>query len=155
MLLEDTIHLPKIHPLFKGTVDFGFWSMSDGVFLRDYKNGEGIGVSAPGNKQLLYYGALMIFNIGRICRATCGCRSGSCSRISTASSKSRTCGKPRRFRARLGNERIAPAHECLTDRDIPGSIEDDFKPGGWCQFCPVLLDCPKMQSSVCRLCRSR
>jgi hypothetical protein len=65
MLLEDTIHLPKIHPLFKGTVDFGFWSMSDGVFLRDYKNGEGIGVSAPGNKQLLYYGALMIFNIGQ------------------------------------------------------------------------------------------
>ena len=54
LLLETTIHLPHIHPLFKGTVDFGFWSLSDGVKLRDYKNGEGIGVAAPGNRQMLY-----------------------------------------------------------------------------------------------------
>jgi hypothetical protein len=47
MLLEDTIHLPEVHPLLRGTVDFGFWSMKDGIFLRDYKNGEGIGVSPP------------------------------------------------------------------------------------------------------------
>ncbi len=42
LLIEETIHLPEIHPLLRGTVDFGFWSLQDGVYLRDYKNGEGI-----------------------------------------------------------------------------------------------------------------
>ena len=64
MLLEDTIHLPEIHPLMRGTVDFGFWSLADGIFLRDYKNGEGIGV-----------------------------RSGLYNRISTAFLRRPTCGK--------------------------------------------------------------
>src|SRR6478609_1236404 len=27
MLLETTIHLPDIHPLLRGTVDFGCWSL--------------------------------------------------------------------------------------------------------------------------------
>jgi Protein of unknown function (DUF2800) len=53
MLLETTIHLPHIHPLFKGTVDFGFWSLSDGLDLLDYKNGEGIGVAAAGNCSIM------------------------------------------------------------------------------------------------------
>jgi hypothetical protein len=59
LLIERTIHLPEIHPLFKGTVDFGVLSPTR-LWLRDYKNGEGIGVAAPNNKQLLYYAALMI-----------------------------------------------------------------------------------------------
>jgi hypothetical protein len=32
-------------------------------------------------------------------------------------------------------------------RHIPEIIEDDFKPGTHCQFCPVLIDCPKMQQA--------
>jgi hypothetical protein len=50
--------LPEVHPLFRGTVDFGYLVENAGRFLRDYKNGEGIGVEAPNNRQLLYYAAL-------------------------------------------------------------------------------------------------
>jgi hypothetical protein len=32
LLVEKTIHLPEIHPLLRGTVDFGFWSMSSTGF---------------------------------------------------------------------------------------------------------------------------
>jgi hypothetical protein len=148
MLLEDTIHLPKIHPLFKGTVDFGFWSMSDGVFLRDYKNGEGIGVSAPGNKQLLYYGALMIFNIGQELPRDM--------RVSLGIVQPNFYGvfeEPDVWETTVGfvldwaKNELLPRMNSLTGRHIPEIIEDDFKPGGWCQFCPVLLDCPKMQQA--------
>src|SRR5690606_21948307 len=62
VLIETTIHLPEIHPLLRGTVDFGFWSSLDGIFLRDYKNGEGVGVAATNNRQLLYYAFLMVMN---------------------------------------------------------------------------------------------
>ncbi len=45
-IIEKTYKAPDLHPLFKGTVDFGYISPSQGIFLRDYKNGEGIGVGA-------------------------------------------------------------------------------------------------------------
>jgi hypothetical protein len=35
----------------------------------------------------------------------------------------------------------------LMGHTFPTYIEDDFKPGTHCQFCPVLIDCPKMQQA--------
>jgi hypothetical protein len=152
MLLEDTLHLPEIHPLFKGTVDFGFWSMSDGIFLRDYKNGEGIGVAAPGNKQLLYYGSLMIFNIMKDGREL-----PRDMRVSLGIVQPNFYGvfeEPDVWETTVGfvldwamNE-LLPRMKTLTDTARESWFDDDaFAPGDWCQFCPVLLDCPKMQSA--------
>jgi hypothetical protein len=115
MLVEETIHLPEIHPLLRGTVDFGFWSMSDGIFLRDYKNGEGIGVSAPGNKQLLYYGYLMILKIlsdGHELPREMPVSLGIVQPNFYGHFRSaRRVGNHGRLRARLGHERIAAPHE--------------------------------------------
>lgn len=147
MLLETTIHLPEIHSLLRGTVDFGFWSLSDGLDLIDYKNGEGIGVSARNNRQLLYYAFLMIMSDKELHAA------------------------PRDFPVRLrivqpnfygiheapdvwettlgfvldwGHNELLPRMNRLTSaHDEP--TEEDATPGDHCQFCPVLLDCPKMQ----------
>jgi hypothetical protein len=152
LLIEQTLHLPEIHPLFKGTVDFGFWSMSDGIFLRDYKNGEGIGVAAPGNKQLLYYGALMIFNIMKDGRSL-----PRDMRVSLGIVQPNFYGvfeAPDVWETDVGfvldwamNE-LLPRMKTLTDTARESWFDDDaFTPGDWCQFCPVLLDCPKMQSA--------
>lgn len=147
VLIEETIHLPNIHPLLRGTVDFGFWSLQDGIWLRDYKNGKGIGVSAAGNRQLLYYAFLMIMadwisfefaprdmpvNLGIVQPNFYG-----------------TFEAPDVWVTTLGyvldwghNELLPRMNELMLD-GYPS--DDDFTPGEHCQFCPVLLDCPKMQ----------
>lgn len=146
LLIEDTIHLPEIHPLLRGTVDFGFWSPLDGVFLRDYKNGEGVGVAAPGNRQLLYYAFLMIM-------ADKWLRAGPRDmRVSLGIVQPNFYGvfeAPDVWETTLGdvldwghNELLPRMNSLMSTQDID---EDDFVPGDHCQFCPVLLDCPKMQ----------
>jgi hypothetical protein len=151
MLLEETIHLPEIHPLLRGTVDFGFWSMVDGLFLRDYKNGEGIGVSAPMNKQLLYYGFLMILKImrdghglDRDLPVSLGIVQPNFYGVFEAPDVWETTVG---FVLDWGNNELLPRMNSLMGRHIPEIIEDDFKPGTHCQFCPVLIDCPKMQQA--------
>jgi hypothetical protein len=152
MLLEDTIHLPEIHPLLRGTVDFGFWSMSDGIFLRDYKNGEGIGVSAPGNKQLLYYGFLMIQKIMKDhgpwstpdMPVSLGIVQPNFYGVFEAPDVWETTVG---FVLDWGNNELLPRMNSLMGHNIPTYIEEDFKPGTHCQFCPVLIDCPKMQQA--------
>lgn len=152
MLLEDTIHLPHIHPLFKGTVDFGFWSPSDGIWLRDYKNGEGIGVKAPGNKQLLYYGFLMISKIlddgGDLpldMPVSLGIVQPNFYGVFEEPDVWETTVK---FVMDWGMNELLPRMNELTNTPREAWFHDDaFKPGEWCQFCPVLLDCPKMQKA--------
>lgn len=154
MILEDTIHLPEIHPLLRGTVDFGFWSMSDGIFLRDYKNGEGVGVSAPGNKQLLYYGYLMIQKI----RAE-----GFSQDFDPDMPVSLGIVQPNfygifeepdiwettvGFVLNWGDTELLPRMRELYDWARENWFDEDlFSPGDHCQFCPVLLECPKMQQA--------
>jgi hypothetical protein len=151
MLLEDTIHLPEVHPLLRGTVDFGFWSMLDGIFLRDYKNGEGIGVSAPNNKQLLYYGFLMILKIMKEghklpldMRVSLGIVQPNFYGVFEAPDVWETTVG---FVLDWGNNELLKRMNSLMGHNIPTYIEDDFKPGTHCQFCPVLIDCPKMQQA--------
>lgn len=152
ILVEKTIHLPHIHPLLRGTIDFGFATRSDGVFLRDYKNGEGIGVGAVNNRQLLYYAFLMVMedewlqkcprdmpvNLGIVQPNFYGI-------FEAPDVWETTLG----FVLDWGHNQLLPRMNALTD--MPGyhlredAVEDDFVPGDHCQFCPVLLDCPKMQ----------
>jgi hypothetical protein len=146
MLLEDTIHLPHIHPLFKGTIDFGFWSLSDGVKLRDYKNGEGIGVSAPGNRQLLYYGFLMVMsdaalqNAPRDLPVELGIvQPNFYGMFEEPDVWTTTLGEVLDW----GNSVLIPRMNALTERQ--GITDADYVPGQHCQFCPVLLDCIVMQ----------
>jgi hypothetical protein len=155
LFVEQTIHLPEIHPLLRGTVDFGFWSMLDGIFLRDYKNGEGIGVSAPGNKQLLYYGYLMILKIladgntlPREMRVSLGIVQPNFYGIFDAPDVWETTVG---FVLDWGMNELLPRMKSLTEMPPyhmrEDDVEDDFNPGEWCQFCPVLLDCPVMQKA--------
>jgi Protein of unknown function (DUF2800) len=147
LLLETTIHLPHIHPLLKGTVDFGFWSLSDGVKLRDYKNGEGIGVAAPGNRQMLYYGFLLIMSDAELQKAP---RDMPVELGIVQPNFYGVFEEPDVWITTLG-EVMDWGHNVLIPRmfalsEFQGDIlESDYVPGSHCQFCPVLLDCLVMQ----------
>lgn len=152
-LIEQTIHLPEIHPLFKGTVDFGHFRplgyANPGLWLVDYKNGEGIGVQAFQNEQLLYYAVLLIMKL-----------------------REHMHDLPRDFPIYLGIVQpnywgifdepeiwitdlgtvsdwganvLMPAMQRLIDDKRDMLPEDEFVSGDHCQFCPVMLDCPKLR----------
>lgn len=148
LLIEQTIHLPEIHPLLRGTVDFGFWSRSDGVKLRDYKNGEGIGVAAPGNRQLLYYAFLMIMSDQWLRAAD---RSMPVSLGIVQPNFYGIFEEPDIWETTLGEVLDWGHNELLPCmNDLMSRIEifiEDFVTGEHCQFCPVMLDCPKMQKA--------
>jgi len=148
LLIEQTIHLPEIHPLLRGTVDFGFWSRADGVKLRDYKNGEGIGVAAPGNRQMLYYGFLMVMNDQWLRSAD---RSMPVSLGIVQPNFYGVFEAPDVWEITLGDV-LDWGHNVLLPamNDLMSRIEiflEDFVTGEHCQFCPVMLDCPKMQQA--------
>jgi hypothetical protein len=146
VLVEKTIHLPELHPLLRGTVDFGFWLPQAGLWLRDYKNGEGIGVAAAGNRQLLYYAFLMIMADERLRNAPRNLP------VNLGIVQPNFYGifeEPDVWETSLGfvldwghNELLPRMNSLMVAQDID---EGDFVPGSHCQFCPVLLDCPKMQ----------
>lgn len=147
-LIEQTITLPELHPLLKGTVDFGLWSSKLGVFLRDYKNGEGIGVGAVDNEQLLYYAFLMIMsepwlrdgprdlpvNLGIVQPNFYGVYEAVRPWITTL-------GYVRDW----GLDVLLPQMDHLMVTKY--FTDKDFNTGEHCQFCPVLIDCPKMQKA--------
>ncbi len=155
-IVEKTYHLPETHPLLRGTVDFGYVSPKYGLFLRDYKNGEGIGVSACNNRQLLYYAFLMIMadpvlpltdpnfpvSLGIVQPNFYGV-------FEEPDVWETTLG----FVLDWGHKQLLPRmidlyegfqHWTEPHGDV---IEDDFVPGDHCQFCPVLIDCPKMKAA--------
>lgn len=148
LLIEQTIHLPEIHPLLRGTVDFGFWSRSDGVKLRDYKNGEGIGVAAPGNRQLLYYAFIMVMSDQWLRAAD---RSMPVSLGIVQPNFYGIFEEPDIWETTLGEVLDWGHNELLPCmNDLMSRIEifiEDFVTGEHCQFCPVMLDCPKMQKA--------
>lgn len=150
-IVEKTYHMPDIHPLLKGTVDFGYLSPAHGLFLRDYKNGEGIGVAAPNNVQLLYYAFLLVLamrqagatlpdatpvNVGIVQPNFYGLYEDADCWILTAGEV-----------ARWGETVLLPVmwERFNAPRETP--TEADANPGDHCQFCPVLLECPKMQKA--------
>lgn len=148
-MIEQTIHLPDLHPLAKGTVDFGYWSASRSLDIVDYKNGEGIGVNAYMNRQLLYYAFLFIMRTPWLRDSA-----------------------PRDYKVRLhivqpnyrsifepedvwivnisdvidwGTVELLPTmHRLTATKDVSDA---DFVPGDHCQFCPVMLECPKAQAA--------
>lgn len=149
VLIEETIKLPDVHPLLKGTVDFGLLLRMVGLFIRDYKNGEGIGVGAANNRQLLYYAFLFILNdpwlrneaprdfpvsLGIVQPNHYGIFEEPDVWITTLG-----------FVLDWGHEVLLPRMESLMrTKEV---FDEDFVPGDHCQFCPVLLDCPKMQQA--------
>lgn len=147
VLIEETLSHPEIHPLLKGTVDFGLASPKRGIFLRDYKNGEGVGVDAPGNKQLLYYGFLVVLTLpwalepqARDLPVSLGIVQPNFYGIFEEPEVwTCTVGDVLDF----GYNVLVPRMNQLTNtRDIDDS---DFVSGLHCQFCPVMLECPRLQ----------
>ena len=153
-LVEKTFSRPDIHPLLKGTIDFGYVSQKHGYFLRDYKNGEGVGVYAQGNEQLLYYAFLLLL----ISRANFG--------FDDKTPFSLGIVQPNHFGIfeapevwettvgfvwKWGHEELLPRMRALTNTPEYHLREDDtsedFVTGDHCQFCPVMLSCPKMQAA--------
>lgn len=152
MFLEQTIHLPHIHPLLRGTVDFGFYHRrylaSNGVWLVDYKNGEGVGVRAVGNRQLRYYGFLMVMNDEHLRNAP------EDTPMHLAIVQPNFYGMyedPEVWTTTLGevldwgHNELLPIMNDLMTREA--YVFEDFVTGEQCQFCPVLLSCPKMQAA--------
>lgn len=149
VFVEQRIHLPKLHPLLKGAVDFGYVSRTLGVHVRDYKNGEGIAVTARGNSQLLYYGFLLIMGTPWTAASapddlpvTLGIvQPNFYGEFEEPDVWPTTVGEVKKW----GFEVLLPAMNRLTStRDIS---DTDFVFGNHCVFCPVLLDCPKMHQA--------
>lgn len=146
ILIERTIKRPDLHPLFKGTVDFGVVSPRK-LWLRDYKNGEGIGVSARNNKQLLYYASLLVLDAEyttpahRDIPVSLGIIQPNFYGIFEA---------PDVWETTVGfvldwlHSELLPRMNGLLAADGEPT-DDDHVPGDHCQFCPVLLSCVKMQ----------
>ena len=143
VLVEETIHLPEIHPLLKGTVDYGLYSKAHGLFLRDYKNGEGIGVSATGNPQLLYYAFLFVMKFPWLKASSAD------TRVSLGIVQPNFYGifeEPDVWETTLGhvldwgNDILLPKMHYLVSQK--GYASQDFRSGEHCQFCPVMLECP-------------
>jgi hypothetical protein len=145
MLVEQTFKLPNLHPLLRGTVDFAFLAF-DKIYLRDYKNGEGIGVSAKDNEQLLYYAFLLAVGDAQCCTmpnetiVSLGIvQPNFYGLFSEPEVWETTLGFVRSW----GHDTLLPHMKMLMQpQDV---AESDFVTGDHCQFCPVLLDCPKMQ----------
>ena len=148
-LIEQTMTHPEVHPYLKGTVDFAYWSSKKGLYLRDYKNGEGIGVSAVNNKQLLYYAFLLILdnkwlmgsapkdfpmNLGIVQPNYYGT-------FEDADVWETTLGHVMEWGY---NTLLKRMNDLVVTKDVDDS---DFVSGSHCQFCPVLLDCPRMQEA--------
>lgn len=144
-IVERTYHLPHIHRLLKGTVDFGYLAATR-IYLRDYKNGEGIGVSAAMNKQLLYYAFLLLADMKIVDRemvVDLGIVQPNFYGVFEAADVWETTVG---FVLDWGWNQLLPVMRRLDDR-TEEPTEADAVPGGHCQFCPVLLDCPKMQQA--------
>lgn len=151
-LVETTINLSAVHPLLKGTIDYGRWSTKIGMHLRDYKNGEGIGVSAANNKQLLYYGFLQAKINPWL--AESAPRDFPVSLGIVQPNFYGIFEEPDIWETKLstvlewGHDELVPYMHKATDRQHID--ESDFVPGEHCQFCPVMLECPKAQAAFRR-----
>lgn len=148
-LIERTLHHPESHPLLRGTVDFAYCSSSRGLWIRDYKNGEGIGVDAVNNSQLLYYAFLVVLEHPWLRESapdefpvSLGIVQPNFRGIFDPEGVwGTTLGYVRQW----GREVLLPRMHALTaTQDVSDS---DFVSGSHCQFCPVLLECPKAQAA--------
>lgn len=148
LYIERTIHLPHIHPLFKGTIDFGAITPAR-IYGRDYKNGEGVGVETPNNRQMLYYAALLIVEaqakLGKLDRNMV---------VDLGIVQPNFFGLYEEiipWETTVGfvldwlYTELLPTMSRLYSAHRNELTDADAKPGDWCQFCPVLLSCPKMQ----------
>jgi len=151
-IIEQTYHLREVHPLFKGTVDFGHWRLQrdPGIWLVDYKNGEGIGVQAFQNEQLLYYATLLIkahpelqqlpFDFPVHLGIVQPNFWGKFDEPEIWSTDIRTVFE-------FGKKVLLPAMQTLLDDKREMIPVEEFVSGEHCQFCPVTLDCPKLRTA--------
>jgi hypothetical protein len=151
-VIERTYHLREIHPLFKGTVDFGHWRLlghaNPGIWLIDYKNGEGIGVDPYENEQLLYYAVLFIManpdlrTLPRDFPVALGIVQPNYFGVFTTPDMwFTTVGTVLDW----GHNILMPSMQALLDDKRTMIPEDEFADGDHCQFCPVMLECPKLR----------
>jgi Protein of unknown function (DUF2800) len=150
--IEQTFHFPHIHPLLKGTVDFGCIAenIKNGIFLRDYKNGEGIGVGAADNEQLLYYAFLLILAISEKIHILDMCHIP----MNLGIVQPNFYGVFEEIQPWIitlgevldwGHNVLLPRMNALTSQQ--DLTDADYVSGDHCQFCPVLLDCKVMQAA--------
>lgn len=153
-LIEETFHLREIHPLFKGTVDFGHWRLpphrDPGLWLIDYKNGEGIGVETFQNPQLLYYAFLLVMAHSELSKLPgdfpvhLGIVQPNYWGIFEDPDIWHTnIGTVMSF----GQNELLPQMNMLTNDKRMELLFEDFVSGEHCQFCPVMLDCPKLRKA--------
>nr|GAT42307.1 predicted protein [Mycena chlorophos] len=155
VVVERTYHAKEVHPLLKGTVDFGFLT-STALHIVDYKNGEGVGVDVVDSDQLLYYAFIMI--------------------LMTPGMKIRektfpihlTIVQPNFFgifedpitwTTTLGdvltwgwNTLLPRMNHLMKRTDAPTA--EDANPGDHCQFCPVMLHCPRLKQAFLNFARA-
>ena len=149
-LIEKTFHLREVHPLFKGTVDFAHWRLGGkkGLWLVDYKNGEGVGVESYRNLQLVYYACLLIMAHEELRKLPFDFPVylgivqpnfwGTFEEPEIWVTDIRTIFE-------TGRNEILPMMERLTNDKREMVPVDEFVSGDHCQFCPVMLDCPKLR----------
>lgn len=146
VLIEGQLHHKEVHPALKGTVDFAFYIEKSALILRDYKHGEGIAVPAYDNDQLKYYAYLCLLEWPDIrdhpeMIVSLGIVQPRYNPAEPVDVWETTVSEI----AEYGDNVLLPRmQELSVGQDID---EEDFVPGDWCQFCPVLLECPKLSEA--------
>jgi hypothetical protein len=156
--IERTFHLADRHPLFKGTVDFAHWRLQidPGLWLVDYKNGEGIGVQAFQNEQLLYYAVLLILGNPELQKLPFDFPVhlgivqpnywGAFDEPEIWTTDIKTVFE-------FSKNVLFPTMEKLLNDKRVMLPQDEFVSGEHCQFCPVMLECPKLRHAFETLAR--
>lgn len=147
VLIEKHIDLPNLHPLMRGTMDFASYRPHKRLVVRDYKNGAGVAVDAEENDQVLYYAFLVASSL------SLSQKENGEFPVSIGIVQPRIAGAEpvKTWETTLGHvlaygvQTLLPKMRQLsTKQDIS---EDDFVTGEHCQFCPVLLECPKTSAA--------
>ena len=136
----------RVDHLVRGALDFGVIG-SKVIHIADFKNGEGVYVSAVNNQQLLYYAYLL--------SVTSQTMNGmpSSTPVHLTIVQPNYLGvfeEPETWETTLGYVKEwgnGMLRRRYSLENMKGIASSDFVLGDHCQFCPVMLECPKASSA--------
>lgn len=136
-VIEHMVKAPDVHPLFKGTMDFGALYFGDQhAKVRDLKGGTGIVVEVPNNSQLKYYAFGLIREFEEIRTVELGIVQPNAFHVD-GPIRTWTC---------TAEDIHTWVHDELVPAMLRTEVDHGLDPGPWCRFCPAKLICPALTS---------
>lgn len=139
VMIEERIgkdHIRRPHPQFYGTVDFAAYD-TERLTVVDYKHGEGIVVDVEWNPQIMYYAYGILLTRPNV-------REDREVLLKIVQPRAFHPDGPVREWATTAGEIINWAETQLIPAMEVAGMENSFKTGDWCRFCPAKLICPAL-----------